>query len=331
MIVNRKFVFMARRIFKRLRWLPFLATAIYTTFPLFAQDSNLPHPIEDIERMLSYDPVEITFFRDIRFEGDKAKTAILKRDDGFFVRAKFKRAAVGGEAFNNQPRYEIAAYKLQTLFLKPENYVVPPTVGRGFPLHMYQELDRHAQPTFKKSSEVFCVVQYWLNEVTTYDIFDKKRFNSDSLYAKYLGNLNIFTYLVKHDDPNIGNILISTDPSNPRVFAVDNGVAFGDFKRDPGSIWRSIRLKRLPKETLDRLRQIKYEDLTGMLSVVAQYIVVNGQLMRMEPTSNLDHRRGVRKSAGIIQFGLTKSEIDGIHHRLKALLFQVDSGKIETF
>ena len=73
MIVNRKFVFMARRIFKRMRWLPFLATAIYTTFPLFAQDSNLPHPIEDIERMLSYDPVEITFFRDIRFEGDKAK------------------------------------------------------------------------------------------------------------------------------------------------------------------------------------------------------------------------------------------------------------------
>ena len=170
---------------------------------------------------------------------------------------------------------------------------MPPTVGRGFPLHMYRELDRDAQPTFKESSEMFCVVQYWLNEVTTNDIFDKKRFNSDTLYAKYLGNLNIFTYLIKHNDSNIGNILISTDPSNPRVFAVDNGIAFGDFRSARGSIWRRIRLKRLPKETLDRLRQIKYEDLTRTLSVVAQYIVVNGQLMRMEPTSNLDRRKGV--------------------------------------
>ena len=72
-------------------------------------------------------------------------------------------------------------------------------------------------------------------------------------------------------------------------------------------------------------------DIKKSLDVVAQYKVMNGQLITTAPTRNLDERRGVRQKDDIVQFGLTSTEIDGIYSRLKKLLNQVDAGKIGTF
>lgn len=315
----------------RFKFLLISLSVFSLAFQLRAQDSNILHPIEEIEHRLMYEPFEILRFRDARFEGDVSKRVILKFQDGTMIQVKWKRSARGGWAPNNEPRYEIAAYKFQELFLDPEEYVVPPTVARCLPLRQYRAFEPNVDPTFKETSDVLFVLQYWLENVSPKHIYDKKRFKTDSLYARHLGNMNILSYLIKHSDSNIGNFLISTDPDNPRVFAVDNGLAFGSLESDRGYEWRRMRLKRLPEETIDGLRKITVDDLERHLGVVAQFKNKDGVLVPVDLTENLHKGKGVRRKDGIIQFGLTSHEIKGVNSRLEKLLKWVDKGKIQTY
>lgn len=174
-------------------------------------------------------------------------------------------------------------------------------------------------------------MQHWLSNVTNDHELDRARLASDSLYARRLGNLNLFTYLIKHSDSNIGNFLMSKDPANPRMFAVDNGLAFGDLMSNRGYEWRNLVLDRYPKDTVERLRNLTQEDLVKQLSVVAQYRIAGGQLLPETPAECLNPSDGVRRQDDIIQFGLTDKEIRGIYQRLQDLLKQVDEGKVEVF
>lgn len=320
-----------RELRNSLRILPLSLSIISLVFQVRAQDSNILYPVEEIDQRLMYEPFEILRFHDARFEGDIPKRVIVKFSDGTMIRVKWKRSARGGWAPNNEPRYEIAAYKFQKLFLEPDEYVVPPTVGRCLPVLQYRTFEPEVSPTFKKTSDVLFVLQYWLENVSPKDIYDKKRFETDSLYARYLGNMNIFSYLVKHSDSNIGNFLISTVPSNPRLFVVDNGLAFGSLESDRGYEWRKMRLKRLPEDTIERLRKIQLEDLETTLGVVAQFAVKDGHLVPIDDSENIDRNKGVRHKDEIIQFGLTSHEIKGVYSRLNKLLKWVDEGKIQTF
>jgi len=110
----------------------------------FAQDSNILHTIADLEHRLQFEKFEVFRQHDARFEGDMAKTLIVRWSDQKVMRAKLKRAAYRGQATNNEPRYEIAAYRLQKLFLDPEEYVVPPTVLRSMPLEEYHKIEPYA-------------------------------------------------------------------------------------------------------------------------------------------------------------------------------------------
>ena len=296
-----------------------------------AQDSNIVYPIEEIERRLARDDFEIFRFNDLRFEGDIGKRVILKYADVKYIQAKWRRARKGGHEFNNAPRYEIAAYQIQKLFLDENEYVVPPTVCRGFLMEQYKNIEKDARPTFNKPDMVLVMLQYWLDEVTTDDVYDKKRFDNDSLYAKHFANTNILTYLIRHSDSNKGNLLISTDKSNPRVFSVDNGVAFRSEISNRGTKWRSIQVKKLPKKTIERLRGITPEVLHKALGVVAQIEIKNGIIKSAKPSENIDAKKGVRRKEGIIQLGLTEREINMIEKRLRDLLEKVDKGKYELF
>ncbi|MCG8607002.1 hypothetical protein MJD09_18720 [bacterium] len=297
----------------------------------FAQDSNVLHPIDQIEHLLKKEHFEIFRIRDLRFTGDITKRAILKFPGNQMIQVKWKRSAEGGWTTNNEPRYEIAAYKLQKLFLDPLEYVVPPTAARALPLSQYQKIEDQVTPTFKNTQDVVYVLQYWLEKVSMDDIYDKKRFDSDSTYAKHLGNMNILSYLIEHKDSNRGNFLISTDPNNPRVFAVDNGFSFESPHSNRGEDWRKIRLKRLPKKAIDRLRTVTRDTLDQVLAVVAQFELQSGFLRAVEPTAKINKKRGVHHEGSVIQFGLTEFEIAGLERRLKRLLDRVDSGNIKTF
>jgi hypothetical protein len=312
-----------------------LLAILFLTFllPSFAhaQDSNFLFPISEIERCLQYEPFEIFQVRDSRFAGDITKRVTLKFADSVFMQVKWKRAPKDGWGVNNEPRYEIAAYQLQKLFLEPPDYVVPPTLGRSLPLEAYRALEPEVGPTFKNTACVFFVLQYWLQLVSQEGVYNQKRLSSDSTYARHLADMNILSYLIDHKDSNIGNFLISMDPKNPRVFVVDNSMAFASLESNRGYEWRKLRVKHLPVRTIARLRKITKEELEKALGVVAQFEINGGQLVPVAASDCLDKNKGVRQKENLVQFGLTSYEINGVRDRLQKLLRDVDSGKITTF
>ncbi len=302
------------------------------SLPALGQDSNILFPVAEIEQRLRHGVYELQDRQGSRFEGDRTqRVTLMFLPDSAMMMVKWGRAAPGGERFNNVPRYELAAYELQKLFLDEKDYVVPPTVARAVPLAWYQQIDPAVRPTFRNTSSVLVVLQYWLWQVTDKDFFNLERFRQDSVYARHLADMNILTYLIDHKDANRGNYLISKDSANPRLFAVDNGVAFRSMESNRGTEWREMRVDRLPRGTVERLRSLQRADLERVLGVVAEFEIRDGELVQVEPTGNLSPGRGVRQRGNQIQLGLTTAEIRDVHARLQRLLREVDSGRIQTF
>jgi hypothetical protein len=305
-----------------------LPVLLSTPLDGFGQYENIILPVDTIEYLFRYEEYRIAQMRDTRFEGDRTQVVVLAFPGYMPLRVKWAAAPRGADSFNNRPRFEIAVYELQKLFLDEEDYVVPPTVVRAMPLDEYPRRDA-VLTTFRDIDAVVVLMQYWLSQVTDEDVYDKDRIEDDSLYARHLADMNILTYLVRHADANPGNMLIST-AENARVYAVDNGVSFGEISDRPDD-WRKMRTDRLPQGTVERLRGISEEDLHAALGVLAQFEVQGGQLVQVEPTENLDPGDGVRQTDDVIQMGLTTREIRRVHGRLEDLLKDIDEGKYEIF
>lgn len=309
-----------------------LVLAIVALPPPAALHAQFLHPPDTLERWLLEEEFELGGSRGSRYPGDRTSQVQLFFDNGQSVLVKWAEAARGGDTWNNVPRYERAAYELQKLFLGPEEYSVPPTVLRTFPLEWYREsFDSTARPTFEDTRSVLVVLQYWLLAVEPFEELDEERFERDRAYARHVANMNVLTYLIDHKDENEGNFLISRNENDPRAFSVDNGVAFRSRPSDRGTYWDEIRVGALPTRTVERLRAIDLEDLAGALAVVDQFEVTpGGSLERVEPTPGLDGRFGVRREEGVIQIGLTDSEIEDVHDRLADLLEEIAEGELET-
>jgi hypothetical protein len=296
-----------------------------------AQDLNTPRPVDELEHELETAPLKIVAAQLTR---PKAKGDITLKAELSFggqppYRVKLRRAVPGAEQFNNRPRYDLAAYELQKLFLDPHEYVVPPTALRTVPLPELLPYAPAAQPTFEGADEVFVVLQYWLHEVRVIeDVYDAERFEADFAYARNIGQLNVFTLLIAHGDSNVGNFLISRAKSGARVFSIDNGVAFAFNESDRGELWKPIRVGRIPSETVKRLRGITRDELERRLGVVGQWRLENGRWIAIPPGDNFNASRGVRFQGNDVQMGLTRSEIADVGQRLKRLIEDVDAGRI---
>jgi hypothetical protein len=300
---------------------------------LAAQDANIYVAIPKLEQRLREGPFLIQSANDTRFIGDRTQRVTLSYpdDDGGPMMVKWAQAPRGGAEFNNEPRYEIAAYELQKLFLDESNYVVPPTIGRVVPLSWLRQYDPDARATFDEAGSVLLVVQYWLQQVDDQRFWDEDRFEADSVYARHFADFNLLTHLIRHSDANVGNYLISTSPTNVRVFAVDNGISFNSPASNRGTQWRDLRVDRLPRSTVERLRGVTEEALQRELSVLLQFEIRDGELVPATRTASLDEGRGVRRSGAVIQFGLTRGEIRDVYERVRAVLQDVDSGRKRVF
>jgi hypothetical protein len=299
-----------------------------------AADPHFARPVTELEPELEGQPLQIASATQSRprARGDVALKAEVSFGGGPPYRVKLRKAQPGADAFNNRPRYDLAAYELQKLFLDPADYVVPPTALRMIPLADLQPHAPTARPTFPGSDDVLAVVQYWLQDVTlAKDAYDAARFDADRAYARRIGQLNIFTYLVRHSDSNLGNFLVSRSPGEFRVFSVDNNVAFGSDESDRGLLWRNLRVTRLPADAVERLRRIDDTQLRSRLAVLAQWELRDGHYLPVSPGGNLAPARGVRVGDGVVQMGLTSGEIWRVGYRLKHLLKEVDRGGIDTF
>ena len=243
------------------------------------------------------------------------------------------------DGINNSPRKELAAWVIQRLFLEPENYVVPFTAAYCIPVdHVLSEDDRKKGPTLDGSTCQLGVAALWLKDITLdLPVLDPERFDRDYVYAYFLSNLNLFTYLVKHHDGRDGNFLASKDPARRQVFSIDNGVSFGAgfrglFYNWFVANWNSIRVPALRAESIDRLRKLTLDDLTTTLGVVSQLERDDqGVYRNVPPGKNLKPSHGVRVDGTTLQFGLTKREIKGVWKRIQKLIEDVDDGDLPVF
>ena len=321
------------------------ATAVTAAAPAASsgQDANFLLPVDQIETLLREGALEIISVTPSRgLPAERTYQVTVKAGEGQMLQMKYAPARPGADEFNNRPRYELAAYEFQKLFLDPAEYVVPPTVGRCFPLDEIRAVLAMAPsadlidppvPTFDGWNMGVVVLQYWLWNIEVpdpRDLDDDDRL-ADQVYERHAGNFNLLTHLIRHGDSNQGNFLLSTDPQNPRVFSVDNGVAFSSEESDRGYYWRDLRLDRYPRESIDRLRAYTLEDLYARLGVVAQFEIRGAAFVQTEPGENLDPNDGVRRSDSVVQFGLTASEIRSIHDRITRLIGWVDDGRYQVF
>jgi len=296
-----------------------------------AQDSNITRPIAELERTLAAEPLVIT---QAEISRPKAKGDITLRADVAFgdappLRVKLRKAEPGADSFNNVPRYDLAAYELQKLFIDAPEYVVPPTALRMVPLADFAKYSPDVQKTFPPADQVLAVAQYWLSDIKVVaDVYDPARFASDPVYARHIGQLNVLTHLIQHRDSNVGNFLIGRAERGARVFSIDHGVAFASIDSDRGMLWRDMRVTQLPDDTIARLRAITREQLESRLAVLAQWQMQDGRYVPAPLGPNLAARRGVRRADGQLQMGLTSMEIQAIQRLLERLLQRVDKGEI---
>ena len=311
-----------------------LVLAFAVSWPASAQDRHILLPVAELEHLLHSERLRLKSAQISRpkAEGDitlKAEAAFGERPP---MRIKIRRAEPGAETFNNVPRYDLAAYELQKLLLDPPEYVVPPTALRMVPLADLRPYAPAARPTFKGADEVLCVLQYWLQDVVAAaDVLDPALLRSDAVYARHVGQLNVLTYLIRHGDSNVGNFLISAQRHGERVFAVDNGVAFASEESDRGELWKSMRVKRLPADVVERLRKLTEADLTSHLGVMAQWQLTDGHYVAVPPAANLAPNSGVRREGATLQMGLTRREIADVWDRATRLLKMIDDREIVAF
>jgi hypothetical protein len=308
-----------------------LLLALFATATATAQDANISEPIAKLEQLLAAEPLVIT---QAEISRPKAKGDITLRADVSFggappLRVKLRRAEPGADAFNNVPRYDLAAYELQKLFLDPAEYVVPPTTLRMVPVADFAKYSPAVMRTFPAADQVLAVVQYWLSDIKVIaDVYSPVRFAADPLYARHIGQLNVLTYLIRHRDSNVGNFLVGKAELGARVFSIDHGVAFASIDSDRGELWQAMRVNRLPADTVERLRQVTPQLLADRLGVLAQWQLESGRYVPVASGRNLAVNRGVRREGDALQMGLTRSELLAVQRLLTKLLEQVDHGKV---
>jgi hypothetical protein len=298
-----------------------------------AQDSNITQPIEELERLLAAEPMVITsaVISRPKAKGDITLKAEISFGGAPPLRVKLRKAEPGADAFNNVPRYDIAAYELQKLFIPPAEYVVPPTALRMVERVEFAKYQPDVQRTFSAADQVLAVVQYWLSDILVLaDVYDAERFASDPIYARHIGQLNVLTHLIQHRDSNAGNFLIGKAEQGARVFSIDHGVAFSSIDSDRGEAWKDMRVTRLPADTVAQLRNITLPVLEQRLGVLAQWRLEGERFVPVPLGPSLSVHRGVRRSGKDLQMGLTRTEIQAVHRLLTKLLARVHSGEITT-
>jgi hypothetical protein len=305
-------------------------------------DPNRSHPplvtLEDYQR---FDRLEVDVVTE---EGAgagvtgarKVTVRITDHDHDQDLKLKTKDFPSGLDGTNNSPRKELAAYTIQRFFLDPVDYVVPTVGVRCIPLDDWESRNTHS-PTRVHGTECALIsYAFWLQNVTLPDpLYDEERFLTDARYAYNLANFNILTYLVSHHDTRYGNVLVSKNDEDRRVFAIDNGTIFGAFFFNyfypPSFSWRNIKVPALPRNAVNRLRKLTKEDL-DTLGVLVQLEADQDGVLRIEkPGDPIDEEEGVNVRGTTVQLGLTDDEIEDVWERIEDLLEDIDKGKIGIF
>jgi hypothetical protein len=256
-------------------------------------------------------------------------------------RAKWRAYATRDS--KSDPRKELGAYAVQSLFLKPGKFVVPPTAGHCFELSHYRAtVQANADATMRGTRCVYGVLSYWLEDARSTDVandegilqsednaFDQHLFNTSASYRQSAANVNILTYLIDHGDSHKRQFVLRGGPRTPWLYEVDNSVAFGTHTNpEVEQDWSQILVPALPRASIERLKRADPDDL----AVIEQYENVAGLLRVTRRTAPGPERdAGLRLHRGQLQIGLTRSEIRGVAARRTALLTSVGRQILRTY
>jgi hypothetical protein len=279
-------------------------------------------------------------------QGTRVLTLALPDASGRVVlRAKWRAHTTSHRL--NRPRYELAAYALQKLVLPPGESAVPPTVGRCFSLEHYRaRVDPRAAPPFDGIECVFGTLSYWIEgAMDLAQAGDRDLIGSEELlgddwfwhsrsYRRSLANVNLLAHLISHGDSHPAQFVVAGDRSHPRVYLVDNTIAFSGYKNPSiPQKWDFSQLKvpALPHESVARMAALTEADLRR-LAVVEQYEITAGQLVPTEPIPPAARpTTGLRWRSGDLQIGLTHEEIERLWRRIEGVLRAVESGRLRTY
>ncbi len=308
----------------RLRWIPGLALLGGFFAAVHAGDGTCT-----LDALTAPDLV-IEDARPVRFEKDITRKAVAHTAaDPATFRIKVRRAGAGVSSFNNEPRYELAAYELSRLLFPADEQVVPAIALRSAPLAQFRLLDPAAVEAWRDTGSAFYMVQCWLNGAQPHPlVIDATRFATDRAYARAISRLNVLTYLIEHKDSNLGNVMLTGEGAAVRAWAIDNGVAFDSEESDVGTFWKNLRVDAVDRAFATRLRAVTLDQLRARLAVIAQFELVGETWEPRPPAANFDALRGVRRRGAVLQLGLTGKEIGELERRRAKLVRRIDKGDI---
>jgi hypothetical protein len=278
----------------------------------------------------------------------KLLTLALPRDGGKTVlRAKWR--PLSSESLTNDPRKELGAYAVEKLFLEPHEYIVPPTTGHCFARDDYRAVvDKSAAPSFGEQGAlcIFGILSYWLENVAKPEsaredgtwsadhILDEGLFNKNGVYRQSIADLNLLTYLIRHGDAHDQQFLITKDRQRPRVYSVDNSIAFQSIKNPMlffRQDWSTIQVPAVSKRSVARLQSLS-EDEWARLAVIEQYVKRGTALVQAPPGDVIGPPDSGLRWVGLgLQIGLTEGEIAGVRSRLAGLVDEIESHNVRTF
>lgn len=308
----------------RVRWISGIAVLLGPFAALHASDGTCT-----LDALTAPDLV-IEDSKPVRFENDITRKAMAHTAaDPAAFRIKVRRAGPGVSSFNNEPRYELAAYEVSRLLLPPGEEVVPAIALRSEALAEFRAIDPAAAESWRGTRAAMFMVQCWLEGARPHRLeIDATHFAADLAYARAISRLNVVTYLIEHKDSNLGNVMLTGDGTAVRAWAIDNGVAFDSEESDVGTFWRDLHVGAIERSLADRLRTLTLAELRARLGVIAQYELVGDAWEPRPPAANFDAGRGVRRRGNQLQLGLTNHEIGALERRRARLISLLDKGKL---
>jgi hypothetical protein len=301
---------------------------------------------DEVEALLAGD-LEIIAAKKTSGGFQKARVLTLRSVGPHSVVFRAKWRAHSTATTGNSPRFELAAYYVQKLFLAPAEYVVPPTAPFCFPLAAYRErVDGTAPETFPRSGCVYGVLSFWLEDVTAvadanragwfhglyYHLFDPYLFEHDRAYHDSIARVNLLTYVIAHRDSHARNFVIARSETQPvvhTVYSVDNSKSF-TLRQNTGiqplHNWSAIHVPSLPRTAIERLRGA---DLSS-LAMIAVLRSANGRLVATD-VGTATTVTGLDWTGDRLVVGLTAPEIDEVRTRIDDLLRRVDRAELALY
>lgn len=293
--------------------------------------------VQDVERLLRSPDLRILDATGTP-NGNQGAYLLTLEGQGVAFRAKWReqRAPASVVARFSDAEREVITYRTQKFLFTPEEYVEPPTSGYCFPTSHYRKMvDQGAKRSLETANCIFGFLSYWLPEVQTFkaleeergsynggDLYSEERFQNHGHYAREIARLNVFTFVVDHDDAHQAQFPLIAEPF--QVWSVDHSMSLSAienpllwFTKD----WKQMRVPAIPSDLALRVSSIEEHDVES-LAHIESYEKKGDRLVPIRNSS---------QGEGIEGWGASKRERQIVWRKIHRLQEMLMSGELGIF